>query len=46
MVSLFSVVTGQYPDSLSTMIVNRCSGSVFREVVGQGSGNIFTVVLR
>ena len=45
MVSLFSIVVGQYPDSLNTIVVSPGRCNVCSQVVGQGSANIFRVVL-
>ena len=36
----FSIVLGQYPNSLSTKVVSQGSGSVFGAVVSQDSGSV------
>ena len=43
MVSLFNIIVGQYPDSLSTIVVSEGSGSVFRKLGELASANIFRV---
>ena len=46
MVSGFSVVVGQCNDSLCKIAVSKGCGSVSREVVEQGSRNIFSAVFK